>query len=188
MKKIILALTISVAGLTSAKAQTVDIIPKAGISITTQSASALQGEKSTAGFTGGIAFDIHAGKSGFSFQPEINYVSKGTKLKNVSKAYNFNYLELPFLAKYSFNMFYVDAGPSIAMQLGGKDKFTQLYGSKPRNIDFGVQMGAGLALPVGTGKFILDGRYSLGLTDQSKGAGTVKNRGVYATIGYAIPL
>lgn len=84
-------------------------------------------------------------------------------------------------------MFYVNAGPSLALMLGGKDKFNALYGSQPKKIDFGVQMGAGVAIPAGAGKFIIDGRYVLGLNDLAKGAGTVKNRGIYASLGYAIP-
>lgn len=49
-------------------------------------------------------------------------------------------------------------------------------------------MGAGLAIPVGLGKVILDARYVLGLTNISdvKGA-NIENRGVVISAGYAIP-
>ena len=40
---------------------------------------------------------------------------------------------------------------------------------------------------IGKGSFLIDGRYSLGLTDVNKGPEKAKNRGFTATIGYAIP-
>lgn len=190
MKKIILLGAILVAGIAGAQAQNVDVIPKIGINFATQSVSNFSGEKTKTGFTGGVAFDVHFEKSLLSFQPELNFISKGIKFKdgNVSTTYNFNYLEIPLLAKYKFDMLYVNAGPSLGFQLDGSDKFNNLYGSKPRTVDFGLQFGAGVAIPTGPGKFIIDGRYDLGLSDLSKGPGTVRNRGLNLSVGYAIPL
>ncbi|MFF5383363.1 porin family protein [Pedobacter suwonensis] len=190
MKKTILSVAILVASLTSLKAQNVDIIPKVGINIGTQSVSSLSGEKSKTGFSGGVAFDIRSQRSQFSFQPELNFVSKGIRFKNdnVTTSYNFNYIEMPLLAKYRFDILYVAAGPSLGFQLNGSNRFSALYGSKPKTVDIGLQFGVGAAIPMAYGKFILDARYALGLTDISKGAGTVRNRGLNITLGYAIPL
>lgn len=190
MKKIILLGTILIAGLTSVKAQSVDLIPKIGINFASQSASALSGEKTKTGFTGGVALDMHFKESAFSLQPELNFVSRGLKFKdgNTTSKYNFNYLEVPLLAKYKFDMVYINAGPYVGFQLNGSDKFKELYGSKPRTVDLGLQFGAGVAIPAGPGKVIVDGRYALGLSDLSKGPGTVRNRGFNVSLGYAIPL
>lgn len=190
MKKIILLGTILIAGLTSVKAQSVDLIPKVGINFASQSASNLSGEKTKTGFTGGVAVDVHFKESAFSLQPELNFVSKGLKLKdnNVTSKYNFNYLEIPLLAKYKFDMVYINAGPYLGFQLNGSDKFKDLYGSKPRTVDLGLQFGAGVAIPAGPGKLIIDARYGLGLSDLSKGSGTVRNRDANLSVGYAIPL
>ncbi|RQO74205.1 PorT family protein [Pedobacter sp. KBW06] len=189
MKKLLLS-TVMVLSIGAVKAQKIELIPKAGISISKQSISNMNGEKNKVGFTAGLGVNFQVAKSDFSIQPELNYVSEGTKIKNgnITVKQNLNYLELPVLAKYSFGPVYVNAGPSISLLLSDKDKLQAFYGGKVQKLDFGIQMGAGVAIPAGPGKFIVDGRYALGLTDLSKAANKVKNRGIIATIGYAIPL
>lgn len=95
MKKLLIAAAFLAAGTLGAKAQSIHLIPKAGIDISKQAVSGLNGEKNKVGFQGGLALEIQPGKSGFAIQPELNYVSKGTKLGNTKV--NFNYLELPVL-------------------------------------------------------------------------------------------
>lgn len=176
-------------GATTLKAQQLELIPKAGINIAKQAIDATNAEKIKVGFQGGVGLNIPTGAGGFSVQPEINFVGKGTKLEFAGRKTDLelNYLELPVLAKYSFGPVYINAGPSIALMIDKENKFIQNYGSAPTKFEFGVQMGAGIALPVGPGKIIVDGRYALGLTDVSKSAG-IKNRGIMASLGYAIPL
>jgi len=198
MKKF-LAITALVAGVVGIQAQETkvakkesrfELIPKAGINISNQAIKGINGEKSKVGFQGGVGLNIHTGLGGFSVQPEVNYVSKGTKFKNSfgEQNYNFNYIEIPVLAKYSFGPVYVNAGPSIAFQMGKDNKVRAAYG-KTKSIDFGIQMGAGVAIPAGPGKLIIDGRYNLGFSDIVDGNNlTVKNRGIAVSLGYAIPL
>lgn len=192
MKKLLAALAITfTAGIFNVQAQTVELIPKAGINLGKQAINQLTGEKSKLGFQGGLGFNIQAGNSGFSVQPEINFISKGVAFKtanNKKQNYNINYLEVPLLAKYSFGPVYVNAGPSLGLRLGESKLVNANYGEL-KKIDFGVQMGAGVAIPAGPGKFIIDGRYALGLRNISKVKGSeIKNRGLIASIGYAIPL
>ncbi|PYF72357.1 porin family protein [Pedobacter nutrimenti] len=170
------------------KAQDIQLIPKAGLSLSRQSISNVSGEGFKTGFTAGLGLNFQIAKSSFSIQPELNYVSEGTKIKGTNLKYNLNYLEIPVLAKYTFGPVYVNAGPSLGLAVGGKEKMEALYGAKINKLDFGIQMGAGVAIPAGKGSILLDGRYALGLTDVNKGPATAKNRGILLTIGYAIPL
>jgi hypothetical protein len=186
MKKLLL-----VAGLLASvhfvKAQNVELIPKAGLNFSKQAISNVDGEQSKTGFTAGLGVNFKVKGSALSIQPELNYVSAGTKIKNDKNKYTLNYLELPVLVKYSFGPVYINAGPSIGMALGNKDKIEALYGAKVEKFNFGLQMGGGIAIPFGKGSFLIDGRYALGLTDVNKGPAKAKNRGFMATIGYAIP-
>lgn len=188
MKKVLLASMLGISAL-SLKAQTVELIPKAGINISKQAISSTNGEKSKVAFQGGLGLNIHTGSGGFSIQPEINYTGKGTKLELAGRNLDvdLNYIEIPVLAKYSFGIAYVNAGPSIGLMTDKKSAFIQNYGSEPKRFEFGVQMGAGVAFPVGIGKLVVDGRYALGLSEISKTA-NIKNRGIVASLGYAVPL
>ncbi|RZJ77211.1 MAG: PorT family protein [Flavobacterium sp.] len=187
MKKLIVAsLLLFTVG--SVKAQKLALIPKAGINISTQAIEGLGNEKGKVGFQGGLGLNIQTGDN-FSIQPEINYVSKGTKLEfgNTKTSLDLNYLEVPILAKYAFGPVYVNAGPSIGLSVDKKSTVARNYGDELKKIDFGVQMGAGLALPLGKGKVIIDGRYALGLNNIAKNGNEIKNRGILTSLGYMIP-
>lgn len=189
MKKLfVVAALLSVFAAT--KAQNVELIPKAGINISTQSIKGLGNEKTRVGIQGGLGVNVHTGITGFSIQPELNFINKGTSLKTTTgrEKLNQNYLELPVLAKYSYGLVYVNAGPYIGLRLGEGNKEKLAYGDTKR-FDLGVQMGGGLAIPAGPGKVILDARYSLGLNNIAETSGiNIKNRGIMVSAGYAITL
>lgn len=187
---IVLGLGVQAQTTTPKKELGIELIPKAGINIANQSIKNVNGEKSKTSFQAGLGVNIQTGIKNFSVQPEVNFISKGTKFKNSpgNETYNFNYIEVPVLAKYSFGLAYVNAGPSIGFLMGKNDKVKAAYG-KTKSIDFGLQMGAGVAIPAGPGKVIVDGRYNLGLSNISDEKGVdVKNRGFAISLGYAIPL
>ncbi len=188
MKKLIVA-SVMLLGAFTTKAQSIQIIPKAGINIATQSIEGVSNEKMKVGFQGGVGVNLQIARSNFSIQPEINYVSKGVALKAGGSKNNLNlgYLELPVLAKYSFGPVYINAGPSIGLLVSKEEKVIKNYGSEFKKIDVGALLGAGVALPAGPGKVIIDARYQLGLNNISE-AGDVKNRGIMASVGYAISL
>ncbi|WP_409149863.1 porin family protein [Sphingobacterium sp. BS-2] len=192
MKKLLTAVVLTASfGAIKVNAQSLEIIPKAGISVSSQMIKDVNGEKFKVGFQGGVGFNISTGKGGFSVQPELNFLSKGMAIKGTGakkEKFNLNYLEIPVLAKYSFGPVYVNAGPAIGLKLGESKAIKKEYGAI-KKIDFGVQLGAGVALPAGPGKVIVDARYALGLSNISDVKGTeIKNRGFIASIGYAIPL
>ncbi|NML56680.1 porin family protein [Chryseobacterium cheonjiense] len=197
MKKVLVA-TAMVLGFFSLNAQqtkeknseNIQLIPKAGIAVYKQSIEGVNGEKSKVGFQAGLGVNIPTGAANFSIQPELNFISKGTKIKNalVNQNFNFNYIEVPVLAKYSFGPVYVNAGPSVGFLMGKNNAVKAVYG-KTKTIDFGLQMGAGVAIPAGPGKLIVDGRYNLGLSNISDAKGAaIKNRGFAVSLGYAISL
>lgn len=171
------------------KAQQIEIIPKIGVNFSKQNIENLGGEKMRTRIQGGVGFKFNTNIQNFSIQPELNYIGKGTRLKNgnVKSDLDLNYLEIPVLAKYSFGPVYVNAGPSIGLLMDKESKVIKNYGEKLKKLDFGLQMGAGVAVPLGIGKVIVDARYNLGLSEIGKQT-SIKNRGIMASIGYAIPL
>lgn len=200
MKKIeLLTVAILLAGGYCANAQTITdspsnernmLILKAGLNITRQNLGASNVNVSSRGaFHGGVAFNLYTGARGLSIQPELNFIGKGASLKSgtgESQKLNLSYLELPVLVKYRFGVGYVNAGPSLGLRLNNPDNIG--YG-KSTGLDFGLQMGAGLSIPTGSGRIIIDGRYGLGLTNLAKESPTrAKNRGVSFALGYAFPI
>ncbi|WP_177205795.1 porin family protein [Paenimyroides ummariense] len=173
-------------------AQSLQIIPKAGNSLSKINIKGYDGEKFKGGFQGGVALNIAVGTSRFSVQPEINFTNKGMAYYIVdgitTEEFNINYLELPVLLKFNLGLAYINAGPSIALKLGNQKYPVAEFGSL-KKIDFGMQFGGGLAIPVGMGKFIVDVRYYHGLMNISEFEGAeIKTRGIITTVGYAVPL
>ena len=179
-------------------------VPRLGITFSSSSFEPISyseknSESLKLGFTGGIGYEIWLSDL-LSVQPEINFIQKGQKREDVSypdgyeyktnTEYKYNYLEVPVLVKAKFGgqtKFYVSAGPSVGIGLGGKYTQTSTFGGlpesdlkgdvkfkdKPENydgtdvyvdnkLDVGIQMGVGAIL---FNKVIIDARYGLGLTD-----------------------
>ena len=159
--------------------------------------------KSRTGITGGIVIDAPLGAN-LSFQPALNFVQKGYKVKDETgtETVNFNYLEVPLNFVYCTKRnegFFIGAGPSIAYGISGMDKFTASgmpddnqkikFGSgadEVKTFDFGANAVAGYRMK---GGFIISGNYNLGLSkinndDGSGDAGTIKNKYFSIKIGY----
>jgi hypothetical protein len=204
MKKSNLLFTVLLFTVTASYAQTY-IIPKAGANISIFApADNKENVSSIVGFTGGVAVSIGLGNS-FSIQPELLFIQKGGSYEfestpgdgilEVRKTdVKINYLELPILAKYGIGngvvKFYVNAGPSISIGLGGKTDYSMVatiadeviysdkaegevkFGDYPeespaqdvylkRRVDVGAQFGGGVLI---ADKVLVDFRYGLGLT------------------------
>ena len=159
--------------------------------------------KSKTGITFGIAIDAPL-SSNFSFQPALNFIQKGYKVKDQGskETVNFNYLEVPVNFVYSTQKnegFFIGAGPSLAYGISGKDKFTAdgmpeddqkvKFGSgadEVKALEFGVNALAGYKVE---GGFVISANYNLGLSkinndDGSGDAGTIKNKYFSIKIGY----
>lgn len=173
--------------------------------VTVKSEGISASPKSRTGITGGLFVECPL-SANFSFQPALNFVQKGYKVKDETgtETVNFNYLELPLNFVYNTKKnegFFIGAGPSIAYGISGKDKldFTDpgmpdqdlkiKYGSgmdRIKEFDFGVNAVAGYKFK---GGFMISGNYTLGLNkinndDGSGNDGTIKNRYFAIKIGY----
>ncbi|MCB0661566.1 MAG: PorT family protein [Saprospiraceae bacterium] len=155
----------------------------------------------------------------FSLQPELNFTQKGIEFDGTQDGEDLyiklrtNYVELPvlFKARYGndFIKGYAFVGPSIGFaanrfistKIGDGDCETE-------SIDFITEGdvqdqrwevsaigGVGIDIAAGPGAFVVDVRYALGLTDDSKFDGDKPtdwkkslNKGCTLSVGYKIPL
>jgi hypothetical protein len=117
-----------------------------------------------------------------SLVSELYFIKKGGKLtannplsaeESILRLYT---LELPVLARVHFGNFYMNAGPSIAWNLGGN--FKTENSSKAisfknasdgyKRFDAGIQAGAGYMFQFKQKRLALDMRYNYGLTNISR--------------------
>jgi hypothetical protein len=188
------------------------IIPKAGVSLAKLGGSDVEsGEaKFNLGFTFGCGFNVELGDGPFSVQPELNYIQKGFKNDQtingteVNTKWKISYIELPVLVKASFGeatKFYLNAGPSIAVGLGGKVKVKGngmsadvdiKFGDSDseevvyieKRMDFGLQFGGGVIIAE---KVMIDVRYGLGLSPLFEDV-SVTNNTLQFTVGIPLKL
>lgn len=158
------------------------------------------------GFTAGIILNAPL-SANFSFQPALNFVQKGYKIKDDAgtETVNLNYLEVPLNFVYSTKKnegFFIGAGPSLAYGISGKDKVKYAGNGMPddnekvkfgsgadevKEFDFGINAIAGYRLASG---FMVSANYNLGLSkinnDDGSGEedGTIKNKYFSIKIGY----
>jgi hypothetical protein len=169
--------------------------------------------KPLAGFTLGFSYQFKITER-FYIQPELNFVKKGVKLElrypenangiggNLNVA--LNYIEVPCFAKAYFgtdSKFYVLAGPSLGIGVGGKGKYDSSPGSFPvkfgdsesegdvtlkNRFDLGLNAGAGVRI---ADMFFVDVRYNLGLSNLSgDNDEPIKNRGFQLSVGVPFSL
>jgi len=112
----------------------------------------------------------------FGFQIEGLYSQKGAKTEegDFEQRTELDWFDVPVLARYTIpsstnTSFHLFAGPSFAFKLGAKSIFEfEGEGEEEEDIedevkgfDFGIVFGAGIEF----GKFVIDARYTHGLTD-----------------------
>jgi len=133
----------------------------------------------------------HNFNSWFALQGEALYSLKGAEgtAEGITFAYNFNYLEIPILAKFkvgtfgaNFSRVNLNAGLYNAFKLSGEVKVAG------ETFDASGLESHDLGLVIGTDAFIsrnlnLDIRYNLGITNLAA-TGTLKNIGLLLGITY----
>ncbi len=124
--------------------------------------------KALPGFNLGVGMDYGFSEN-WSLQSGLMISSKGYKVKDYAKVRPI-YLDIPILAAYKFNIsdntkFVINAGPYLAIGLGGKYKFDGIDESEKifgddgwKRFDLGIQYGIGLEL---------SDRYLINLTGQN---------------------
>ena len=137
---------------------------------------------------------------------EVLYVMKGTKLSGTEADYDFKstitvdeLVVAPFLVfrfpSQGFTPF-LQFGPEVGLNVTHKYKsevtINGVSTSGSGNLDdwastnFGLNIGAGAAIPAGRGEVLFDVRYNLGLANMytGPGTGTDKTNGIQLLMGY----
>lgn len=156
-------------------------------------------KKSINGIQAGVSFQAGITPA-FSLVSELYYLRKGGKLQannpltTHESSLRLNTLELPVLARLHLGKFYVNAGPSIAYNLSGKntmgDISTKLSFKNStegfERFDAGVQVGGGVELPCKQRRIVLDIRYNYGLTNIAYDK-DIHNRAVMISVHFSKP-
>jgi hypothetical protein len=139
------------------------------------------------GFSGGVFVTIGL-RGVFQLQPELLWVAKGatTQLELTDTSggligtqdltFALDYLEIPVLARIALPTGgpirpSLVVGPALAIKLSSRLNSSGPFPNLGRDLDsvtrtdLGLVMGAGVDLGRGPGRFLLDARYTLGLTN-----------------------
>lgn len=171
--------------------------------------------KSRVGFHVGVVMDWQLAGN-FYLQPGLYYTTRGGKIDESQEDYKYEekwrmgYLQLPVLASYRFNIsdkvkWHVNAGPYVALGLGGKVKYNddgdkydiKMFGTTPddaeddsdykngiKRFDAGLSFGMGVSI----NKVYVGVVYDLGLCNiADKDAWKdykIRNRNFAITVGY----
>jgi Outer membrane protein beta-barrel domain len=184
------------------------LMPKAGVSmgLTRMESSSYSNEKMQAGFIGGIALPIGFGEY-FEVQPEFYYLQTNSKFTYTSTdggatsdiTRKLEQFELPILLKAKYKGLYGLVGPSVTFNSNGTDEAKSIktnltFGSGQTELKkngWGMQFGVGYVFNTGIGKFNLDARYGLGLSDIDNVTGTnnkTNSDALCFTLGYLVPI
>lgn len=160
------------------------------------------------GYTVGIPIEFSIAKA-IALQAEVNYLRRGytsvalNPNNNGTEFYN-NVLEIPLLVKVGYvgDKFTLAgvAGPAFNYTTSAKAKNVPVLGDIDIDFDspdyddinrsnfYGIA-GVQLGVPIGIGKFVVDGRYRFQLNDENGGEDlNVRGRGVSATAGLIFTL
>lgn len=133
----------------------------------------------TAFYLGGFAEVKLSDK--FAFQPELLYSSQGAKGKDegVDMTLELDYLTIPLMAKYYVaEKFSLDFGPQLGFLLNADAEVMGVsvdFKDYVKSFDFGLNLG----LSYEFNKFIINGRYNIGLSniwDDEFDDGDLKNQ------------
>jgi Outer membrane protein beta-barrel domain/Tetratricopeptide repeat len=133
--------------------------------------------ESKSGFTAG-GFVGYAASPWLGLRAELLFVQKGNHQEDMTQS--IDYLEVPVLVEVSTRGFFAVAGPYLAVKVGASTQFDDVIPST----DAGLVIGAGYALPVGTGALVFQARYDVGLVNIEESYAT-KTRAFLFTVGFA---
>jgi hypothetical protein len=185
------AIGVLCASVPAARAQTFEAGVKVGLAVTglphagevvDQIVGAPSGESSSkVGITGGgyVRFPL---TDRIGFQPEALFVMRGVELNETAAAggtvsVRFNYLDIPLLVRYRATdsastdpklVGYFVAGPTFGIRMSSSAKIDAPGNTKDLDIDPGLKsLDLGLAFGGGVecGRYLLEGRFTAGLTD-----------------------
>ena len=187
MKKLLFA-AVAVFAFGAANAQEVKFGAKAGLNLSNFTGD-VEGNSMKVGFQLGGLVEIGISEK-FAVQPELVYSAQGAKFDDSffgDYDLNFNYLNIPVMAKYYVaEGFSLEAGPQIGFLMSAKAKADgedEDVKDEFNSTDFGLNFGAGYNV---TENINLGVRYSLGLSNLNKedGAGDLKNSNIAFAVAY----
>ena len=205
------AATLVCAGTAAAQNVPLEVGPVIGINFATLSGSAVSGasSRSRTGYAIGVAAVRPLG-GGLSVAARVIYTSKGASYSSGPSSYGTSttytakssYVEVPVMLGYTLPLRgstlapAIFAGPFVAVETGCTLAVSGSGGSQSapcsqawtnKTFDFGLALGAGVGMPVGSGTVSLDLRYGLGLADIGSGV-DAKNRVLGLAVSYLFPL
>lgn len=203
MKRI--ALVLAVLFVMTACAQATEVGFQGALNLANMSGDIAE-NKVLLGFGGGV-FARFTPAPQFFVQPEVLYMMKGTKWdleildETLELKFKFNYIEIPVLFGYQFPMqgsvspaIYVGPALGILMSADAEaDGESEDMKDFTKSTDFGLVIGGGVDIKTGEkGKFMLGGRYTLGLSnindDEEDPDFELKNGVISFFVGYGFPI
>ena len=177
---IIVAMTVLAGGAASAQEQPAAVGVKAGMNFANLN---FEGDGATVnldqrkGFVGGL-FVVWPATGRVALQTEALYSQKGAQMEEdgASGKIKLDYVDVPVLARFSSPVsggtsFHVFAGPSFNFRVSAKaessfedEEENEDIDDDVERFDLGLVAGAGLEF----GRFVLDGRYTWGLSNINK--------------------
>jgi len=168
--------------------------PEVGVSVSKYGSDAGTNDLK-AGAIGGM-FITYSIQNTFGITTKFLYSQKGATFKSSDTRQTLNYIEIPVIGRFFLNkegtirpnLF---VGPSFGFLTGATNK----VGSEERvkidgwqdtynDFDFGVTGGIGVNVLIASETyFIIDGRYTHGLSDITKAPGVVNNNSLGLTVG-----
>jgi hypothetical protein len=175
--------------------------PKIGVNIANLNGSDAAGSEVKWGLNGGAFLNLGINPA-VSFQAELLFTQKGARWTGPNPLFideftlALDYFEFPVLMKLSWPV----PGRTVPNVMFGTYFATKLSATGTydvagisvsedvddiKNPDYGLVFAAGLDFLVGTGRVVLDGRYSLGLTSVHEAGLDVKNGTFSIAVGYS---
>ncbi len=129
MKKVIVLIFISAMFITAAQAQ-MKIGFKGGLTLANMSLETSNHYSADFAIGGHAAIFLKSGKGLFTFQPEVMFIQKGTRMNSTEDAtysqLSMNYIDVPLLLRISIDVkvveIYANIGPYGGYWIGGKTK------------------------------------------------------------------
>lgn len=188
-----LAVVVMVPAVAKAQMSPVSFGVKAGLNSASLSTDADEGDEldRRTGLLAGLFAGRQVNKN-FGLQLEGLYSMRGAKFQEDEgeASINLNFIDVPLLARLGSESssgikYFVLTGPQVGFKVKGEVEFegvTVDLEDDVKSTDFGWVFGAGLD----SGRFTVDARFTLGLSDLDTTEDSAKNRTFAVTVGYRI--
>ncbi len=179
---------------TQAQKKVWSIGPEAGISISSYGMDASSNDSKVGAVAGG--FITYSIINTFAITTKLLYYQKGATFASADTKQTLHYLEVPVIGRFFLNKEgsfrpNIFLGPSFGFLNGASQKIgtndrvkIDSYKNVYNNVDVGITGGVGFNFLIANETyFILDARYTHGLSDISKADGDVNNNSLALTAG-----